>query len=521
MPQRFKEQSMMPEQEFLDACRQAIGAPYLLCEAEQMAPFLTEWRKRHSGQACAVARPGSTEEVAQLVKLCQRHRVPIVPQGGNTGLVLGSIPVAGPPGEKLPLLISLLRQNRVRAVDAVNQTITVEAGCLLAEVQQAASSAGRFFPLSLGSEGSCSIGGNLSSNAGGTGVLRYGNTRELCLGLEVVCADGQIWHGLRALRKDNTGYDLRDLFIGSEGTLGIICAAVMKLFPQPKAQLTALVALDSVDSALKLLNLAQAIAGPVLTAFELMSALCLRMVMQEFPQLMPSMAAPPASGAAPSGPVPASQYVLLELSDHEDESHTSKLLEALTEAAFEQNLIIDAVLASSIKQSQQIWSLREHIPLAQAADGKNIKHDISLPISSIAHFIDETEAQLQQAFPACRVVCFGHIGDGNLHFNVASPPGVKPDDFLSNQSAINHIVHQTVQRFQGSISAEHGIGALKQAELLHYKSALEIRMMQQIKQALDPANIMNPGKILARMANPASPALPASLAKSAQPNDQI
>ena len=482
----------MTVSDFLHACAGITGDANLLREPAEMAPFLSEWRKRHSGRACAVARPASTEEVAKLVKLCQQYRVPVVPQGGNTGLVLGGIPVQGPAGEKLPLIISLLRLNRIRNVDAVNQTITVEAGCLLAQVQQAAEDAGRYFPLSLGSEGSCSIGGNLSTNAGGTAVLRYGNTRELCLGLEVVTADGEIWHGLRALRKDNTGYDLRDLYIGSEGTLGIICAAVMKLFPQPRAQLTALVALESVAAALQLLNLAQATCGATLTGFELMSELCLRMVAVEFPQLAQPL--PPAQ----SGGKAAAQYVLLELSDHETEVHTQALLENLIAAALAQNLILDAVVATSIKQSQQIWTIRAHIPLAQALDGKNIKHDISLPISAIPRFIAESEAELQQAFPGSRLVCFGHVGDGNLHFNLAAPAGLEPEAFLQNQAAVNHLVHQRVHLYHGSISAEHGIGALKQQELLQYKSALEIRLMQQIKQALDPHNIMNPGKILAR-----------------------
>ena len=480
----------MERNAFLQACAAIVGEPYLLHESSDMAPYLTEWRKRHTGCACAVARPGNTDEVAALVRLCREYRVPIVPQGGNTGLVYGGIPVAGPESEALPLLISLLRLNRVRAVDAHNHTITVEAGCLLAHVQAAAQQAGRYFPLSLASEGSCSIGGNLATNAGGTAVLRYGNTRELCLGLEVVTASGEIWHGLRALRKDNTGYDLRDLFIGSEGTLGIICAAVMKLFPQPQAQLTALVALDSVPAVLELLSLAQQICGPTLTGFELMSAMCLQLVAAEFPQLAQPLKAD------------AAQYVLLELSDHENERHAQSLLDRLTQVALDKSLIVDAVVASSIRQSQDLWAIREHIPLAQALDGKNIKHDISLPISAIPAFIAESKLDLAGAFPGCRLVCFGHIGDGNLHFNVAAPVGVEPEAFLQNQAAINERVHQRVHWHHGSISAEHGIGALKQVELLKYKSPLEMQMMRQIKLALDPDNLMNPGKILARQAAP-------------------
>ena len=347
--------------QFLDACASLIGPQHLLTEQADMAPFLTDWRRRWHASALAVARPGNTAEVAALVKLCARFRVPIVPQGGNTGLVLGSIPNqrADQPGQAL--VLSLLRMNAVRSLDRHNYTITVEAGCLLANVQQAAFEARRLFPLSLGSEGSCSIGGNLATNAGGTAVLRYGNTRELCLGLEVVTADGEIWDGLRGLRKDNTGYDLRDLFIGSEGTLGIITGAVLKLFPQPVAQCTALVALASVDAAVQLLTMAQHHCGPDLTGFELISDLCLAMVEHEFPQMVSPFAARHA------------QYILLELSDHESEAHAQMLLERLMEAALEQSVIEDGVVASSLQQSEKLWSLRDHIPLAQAADGKNIK----------------------------------------------------------------------------------------------------------------------------------------------------
>jgi D-lactate dehydrogenase (cytochrome) len=469
--------------QFLDACAALIGPQYLLTETNEMTPFLTDWRKRFHSSALAVARPGDTSEVAALVKLCNRFRVPIVPQGGNTGLVLGSVPnqSAGQKGQAL--VLSLLRMNAVRALDRHNYTITVEAGCLLANVQQAASESRRLFPLSLGSEGSCSIGGNLATNAGGTAVLRYGNTRELCLGLEVVTADGEIWDGLRGLRKDNTGYDLRDLFIGSEGTLGIITAAVLKLFPQPVAQCTALVALKTVEAAVQLLTMAQHQCGPGLTGFELMSDLCLQLVEQEFPQLHSPFAARHA------------QYVLLELSDHESQEHAQMLLEQLMQAALEQEVITDAVVASSIGQSEKLWALREHIPLAQAADGKNIKHDIALPISAVAGFITDCGQALSEAFPGSRLVCFGHLGDGNLHFNLAAPKNGDAEAFLQHQEAVNHMVHSRVHYFKGSISAEHGIGVLKRDELPQYKSPIELRLMQQVKRALDPYNLMNPGKI--------------------------
>jgi len=376
----------------------------------------------------------------------------------------------------------------VRAVDPVNRTMTVDAGCILQAVQQAAAAHGCLFPLSLAAEGSCTIGGNLSTNAGGTGVLRYGNTRELCLGLEVVTPQGEIWSGLRGLRKDNTGYDLRDLFIGAEGTLGIITGAVLKLYPQPKASITALAALASPADALRLLSIMQDRCGASLTGYELLSAFCLKLVRKHFPQL-------PQPFATEQAPEYA-QFALLELSSSESEAHAVGLLESAIGAALEADVIQDAVVASSVAQSQGLWQIREHIPLAQAADGKNIKHDISLPISAIADFIDTTKPLLQQAFPGCQLVCFGHLGDGNLHFNVAPPAGISNEDFLLNQEALNRVVHDNVVAYGGSISAEHGIGALKRDELARYKSPVELQMMRAIKAALDPLGIMNPGKIL-------------------------
>jgi FAD/FMN-containing dehydrogenase len=466
--------------DFLQHCRAIAGAAHVLDAPGDMAPFLTDWRGRFSGRARAVLRPADTAQVAQLVAACGRWRVPLVPQGGKTGLVLGSVPDAS----GAAVVLSLTRLDRVRALDPVNRTITVEAGCILHQIQQAAADAGLLFPLSLAAEGSCTIGGNLSTNAGGTAVLRYGNTRELCLGLEVVTAQGEVWNGLRGLRKDNTGYDLRDLFIGAEGTLGVITGAVMKLFPQPKGAITALVALASPRSALELLTLMQDYCGASLTGFELMSDLCLRLVATHFPQL-----ANPFSRCH-------SHYVLVELSSNESEHHAIGLLEAAIGDAVELGFADDAVLATSLAQSQGLWQLREHIPLAQAAAGKNIKHDISLPISRIADFIASTDAQLQGAFPGCQLVTFGHLGDGNLHYNVAPPEGQADDAFLAHQDAVNRIVHDSVDAFDGSISAEHGIGALKRDQLPRYKSDIELNLMRAIKAALDPLGIMNPGKIL-------------------------
>ena len=467
-------------QSFLDQCRALLGEAHVLHEEADMAPFLRDWRGRFTGRALAVLRPGSVEEVAALVRICAAERVPIVPQGGNTGLVLGSVPDAS----GTAAVLSLGRLNEVRHVDAVNRTMTVDAGCILQQVQEAAAAHDCLFPLSLAAEGSCTIGGNLSTNAGGTAVLRYGNTRELCLGLEVVTPQGDIWNGLRGLRKDNTGYDLRDLFIGAEGTLGIITGAVLKLYPQPKASITALVAIASPHDALRLLSLMQDRCGASLTGFELMSAFCLQLVAKHFPALPQPF------------PEQHAQYVLLELSSSESETHAVALLEGAVGAALEAGIAEDAAVAASVAQSLGLWQLREHIPLAQAADGKNIKHDISLPVSRIAEFIAHTEPLLQQAFPGCQLVCFGHLGDGNLHFNVAPPPGIGNEEFLANQDAVNRVVHDNVTAFNGSISAEHGIGALKRDELARYKSPVELSMMRAIKAALDPLGIMNPGKIL-------------------------
>ena len=466
--------------DFLRRCRDIAGAGHVLTADGDMAPFLTDWRGRYTGKALAVLRPASVDEVTLLVQACAQWRIALVPQGGKTGLVLGSVPDAS--GNAV--VLSLGRLNRVRAVDAVNRTITVDAGCILADIQQAAAEHDCLFPLSLAAEGNCTIGGNLSTNAGGTAVLRYGNTRDLCLGLEVVTAQGELWSGLRGLRKDNTGYDLRDLFIGAEGTLGVITGAVLKLYPQPKATITALVALASASDALRLLNLMQDQCGACLTGFELMSDFAMRLVATHFPAL-------PAPFI-----VRHNQYVLLELSSNESEQHAIDLLERAIGAALALDIADDAVVATSSAQSRALWQVREHISMAQAAAGKNIKHDVSLPISRIAEFVAHTDALLDAAFPGCQVVCFGHLGDGNLHYNVAPAEGASHESFLQHQDAINRLVHDSVDRFEGSISAEHGIGALKRDELVRYKGAVELNMMRAIKAALDPLGIMNPGKIL-------------------------
>jgi FAD/FMN-containing dehydrogenase len=467
-------------QNFLNLCKSSIGEEYVLLNVEQQASYLQDWRQRATGKALAVLRPATPEQVAQLVKLCANYQVPIVPQGGNTGLVLGSIPDQS--GKAV--VLSLQRLNQIRAIDVANSTMTVDAGCLLAQIQNAAEEQNLLFPLSLASEGSCTIGGNLSTNAGGTAVLRYGNMRELCLGLEVVTPQGEIWNGLRGLRKDNTGYDLRDLLIGAEGTLGIITGAVLKLYPKPVSYGTAFIRINSIQAAVSLLTLAKQHCHTAISGFELINQLSLQLVHKHFPQFQKIF--------TEESPF----YILLELSGSYTEQATYQQLEQLIASALEAQIIEDAVIANSLAQSKNCWALRESISAAQAKEGKNIKHDISLPISVIADFVAETNLALQQAFAGCRMVTFGHLGDGNLHYNVSPASNADHEQFLSHQNQINRIVHDKTHQYGGSISAEHGIGTLKKEELLRYKSTVELTMMRTIKRALDPQNIMNPGKII-------------------------
>jgi FAD/FMN-containing dehydrogenase len=457
----------------------AVGAPHVLTAPADVEPYATDWRKRYFGRPLAVVRPASTAEVAAVVKLCAATRTAIVPQGGNTGLCGGATPDAS--GRQV--VVSLARMDRVRAVDAVNNTLTVEAGCVLARVQQAAEAADRLFPLSLAAEGSCTIGGNLATNAGGVQVLRYGNTRDLVLGLEAVLPSGEIWDGLRGLRKDNTGYDLKQLFIGAEGTLGLITAAVLKLFPRPRAQVTAFAAVDSPAAAVALLAALQARAGDRLTAFELLAPICLALVEKHYG------IASPLAGRHP-------QYVLLELSDTDADADVNAMAERALGEAIERGLVRDVAIAANLTQARQLWALRENVSEAQAAEGPNIKHDVSVPISRIAAFIETTDAALQGAFPGVRMVTFGHLGDGNLHYNVAHPEGGDLQAFVARTDAVNALVHDSVTRFGGSISAEHGLGQYKREEILRYKAPLEMALMRAIKQALDPLGIMNPGKVL-------------------------
>ncbi|MBP7566115.1 MAG: FAD-binding oxidoreductase [Burkholderiaceae bacterium] len=469
----------------LPADRPAFSGRWLTA-AQDMAPFLTDWRRRWSGSAIAVAQPEGTADVAAIVRWCVRHRIAVVPQGGNTGLSGGSVPDAS----GRAVVLSLARMTRVRAIDPDNDTLTLEAGCTLLQAQEAAAGAGRLLPLSLAAEGSCTIGGNLATNAGGVQVLRYGNARELCLGLEVVLPDGQVWDGLRGLRKDNTGYDLRDLFIGSEGTLGVITAAVFKLYPQPAERANAWVAVPDAAAATALLRLARAHAGDGLTAFELISHTCLGLVLRHMPGTRS-----PLGAASP-------WYVLLELAAPASAAPPAQTLEHLLEQAFADGLASDAAVAASGAQFDALWALRENISEAQAAEGKTIKHDIALPISAIAGFVEETGEAIAQQFPAARQVVFGHLGDGNLHYNLSPAEGVHAADaaaqaaFLADEPALNRLVHDAVARRGGSISAEHGLGVLRRDEAARYKSAAERSLMQAVKRAIDPLGLFNPGKLL-------------------------
>ena len=456
----------------------------LRVEPADMAPFLTDWRGKWTGRAIAVALPETVDEVVSVMRWCHENRVPVVPQGGNTGLSGG----ATPDGSGDAILLSLTRLDKMRAIDPMNNTIEVEAGLTLQKLGEAARQADRLFPLSLAAEGTCTIGGNLATNAGGVQVLRYGNARELCLGLEVVTAQGELWNGLRALRKDNTGYDLRDLFIGSEGTLGVITAAVLKLFPLPKAKVAAFVSTPSPRTAVQLLELAQARLGPTLTAFELMSDICVQLVEKHV-----SSARQPLADRSP-------WYVLLEVSDIQSESQASEVLQNFLESALEQDIVTDATLSTSLTQFKALWALRENISEAQGAEGKAIKHDISLPISRIAEFIERTNTAMENAFPGHRMVVFGHLGDGNLHYNLSPAVGDAGDRHVAAFSAlegpVNKLVHDAVAEMNGSISAEHGLGVLRRDESARYKSTVELELMRAIKDAFDPLHLMNPGKVL-------------------------
>ena len=463
----------------LDAIRAAVGPGGFSDTPADIAPFLREHRGLYQGETALFVQPASTEAVAKVVSICAQAKIAIVPQGGNTGLVGGQIPF---PGDHA-ILLNLSRMNKVRALDPDNDTITVEAGCTLAALQQAAEAADRLFPLSLASEGSCQIGGNISTNAGGNAVLRYGNMRDLVLGIEAVLPDGRIWNGLRGLRKDNTGYDLKQLFIGGEGTLGIVTAAVCKLFPRPRTVATALVAVPDVVAAVSLFGRLKQTSGDRLTAFELIPRIGIDFVTRHIP------------GARDPLTKAVDWYVLAELSSAGEEDLRHRL-EAALAAAFEEGLASDAAIAESGAQASALWALRENLSDVQKLEGGSIKHDISVPISAIPAFITEASKAVTAALPGIRPVPFGHIGDGNVHFNLSQPPAMDRDAFLDRWAEFNRIVHDIAAGLGGSISAEHGLGFMKRDEITRYKSAVEIDMMRAVKRALDPQNIMNPGKLV-------------------------
>ncbi|MBT4740012.1 MAG: FAD-binding oxidoreductase [Rhodospirillaceae bacterium] len=468
------------DQPLLDRFIAIVGANACLTDAVDIAPYLEEERGLFHGATSVVIRPNSTDEVAAVVKLCAAEGIGVVPQGGNTGLCGGGVPSEN--GSEI--VLALGRMNTIRAIDPTNFTMTVEAGCILADIQNKATDADCLFPLSLGAEGSCQIGGNLATNAGGINVLRYGNARDLVLGLEVVLPDGRIWNGLRALGKDNTGYALKQLFVGSEGSLGIITAAVLKLFPKPRETETAFCALSKLDDVTVLLNRARALSGDAVTAFELVPRIGLEFCTRHI------------DGVSDPLSEPHDWYTLIEFSTSRPNSDLRAGFEGFLEAAFEDGIIVDAVIAESQAQAENLWRIRESLPEAQKHEGGSIKHDVSVPVSRVPEFITRGVAAVLQAYPDARPCPFGHVGDGNVHFNVSQPDGMDKDAYLSEWDAMNRIVHDLVTEMNGSISAEHGIGRLKVDEMEHYKDPVELDLMKTLKAALDPKRTMNPGKVV-------------------------
>lgn len=457
-----------------------VGSGNALSSPADTAPYLVESRGLYRGTTPLVLRPGSVEEVSRIMRLASQTRTAIVPQGGNTGHVAGQIPREG----KADTVLSLERLNRIRDVDPVGNVIVADAGCILADIQRAADDAGRLFPLSLGSEGSARIGGNLSTNAGGTAVLAYGNMRQLCLGLEVVLPTGEIWDGLRRLKKDNTGYDLRDLFIGAEGTLGVITGAVLKLFPKPLGHQVAFAGLKSVEDALALFDRASSLCGPALTGFELMPRIGIEFTSRHI------------SGVRDPMPTVHPWYALIDVSTADSAESAERMIEAVLERGVSDGLVENAVVATNEMQRKALWHMRESMSPAQKPEGGSIKHDVSVPVSSIPTFMAEADAAVMSAIPGARICAFGHMGDGNIHYNISQPVGADKQTFLDRWREINVIVHGIVLKYRGSISAEHGIGQLKRDELAEIRPAIEIELMQRIKHAFDPAGIMNPDKVL-------------------------
>ncbi len=464
----------------IDRFSALVSPGHALTAEGDIAPYLTENRGLYHGHSPLVLKPGTVEEVSAILALASETKTPVVPQGGNTGLVGGQTPRTN----GSDIVISLERLNRIRSVDPVANVLVADGGAILADVQQAADKVDRLFPLSLGSEGSCRIGGNLSTNAGGTAVLAYGNMRQLCLGLEVVLPTGEIWNGLRSLKKDNTGYDLRDLFIGAEGTLGIITGAVLKLFPKPAGHEVGFAGLASTEAALALYERAATICGTALTGFELMPRLGVEFTTRHIPGVRD-----PLESAHP-------WYVLIDISTNDSADSAARMMAAVLEEGYESGLIEDAAVASSEAQKTALWHMRESMSPAQKPEGGSIKHDVSVPVSRIPAFMAEAEKAVTAAIPGVRICAFGHLGDGNIHYNLSQPVGADKQAFLDRWHEMNGIVHGIVRAHGGSISAEHGIGQLKRDELATIRQPIEIDLMRRIKQAFDPAGIMNPDKVL-------------------------
>ncbi|WP_082074626.1 FAD-binding oxidoreductase [Martelella endophytica] len=457
-----------------------VGKPYALTEAADIEPYLTENRGLYRGATSLVLKPGSTEEVAAIMKLASETRTPVVPAGGRTGHVGGHVPrEAG-----TDIVLSLERMDKIRKIDTTANVLIADGGAILADVQKAADDNDRLFPLSLGSEGSARIGGNLSTNAGGTAVLAYGSTRNLCLGLEVVLPTGEIWNGLRSLKKDNTGYDLRDLFIGAEGTLGIITGAVLKLFPKPRGHQVAFAAVNSPEQGLELFTLASQRCASALTGFEIMAGMAFAFTLKH------------TEGARDPLAEKHPWYTLIDISTADSQQSADQMMESLLEEAFEKEVVIDAVIAKSQSEIDELWHMRNTMSEAQKPEGGSIKHDVSVPVSAIPAFLHEADAAVTKAIPGARICAFGHIGDGNIHYNISQPVGADKAEFVARWGEINRIVHAIVLAHGGSISAEHGIGRLKRDELAEIREPIEIDLMQRIKHAFDPAGIMNPDKVL-------------------------
>lgn len=479
------------EKKFISFCSSLLGENAVLVSDQDKLPYLTDWRKRYIGEACCVLFPQTVNEVSTVVKYAQEHGIALVPQGGNTGLSGGAVPF----GKTNEAILNLKKLSRFRYFDQINQTVTVDSGCVLSDIQEFAKKNGLFFPLSLGSEGSCTIGGNLATNAGGVNVIHYGNTRSLCLGLEVVLASGKIWNGMRQLHKDNSGYALKEIFIGSEGKLGVITGAVLKLFPKPTC-LTAFVALPSFQSALHIMNRLRSEICTPLTAFELISNNAIQVVQQHYNHYL-NVLEPKLTSCIDVPYFALIECIVGKIGDSEKKTNKNKenIFECLIEM-YESKVIQEVWIAQNDHQAKNLWHIRESIPLAQAKNGLNVKHDISLPISMIGKFVKNISRQLSITHPGSKIIHFGHLGDGNLHFNVAAPENIEASTFLKQEeSSINHYVYEEVDRCRGSFSAEHGIGQLKTNLMMKYKSPEEIDLMKKLKFAWDPNNLFNPGKL--------------------------